>query len=62
MEPQSLATAVAAVMGMIVVLGLVAAVIDHKLALRAIDEASRLRAHVVELEATKRNCRRRRRT
>ena len=54
MEPQWLATAVAAVMGMIVVLGLVAAVIDHKLALRAVDEATRLRAHVVELEATKR--------
>jgi signal transduction histidine kinase len=53
MEPQWLATAVAAVMGMIVVLGLVAAIIDHKLALRAIDEANRLRAHVVELEATK---------
>jgi signal transduction histidine kinase len=53
MEPQWLATAVAAVMGMIVVLGLVAAIIDHKLALRAIDETDRLRAHVVELEATK---------
>ncbi|HJR20412.1 MAG TPA: MHYT domain-containing protein [Dongiaceae bacterium] len=54
MQPQWLATAVAAVMGMIVVLGLVAAVIDHKLAVRAIEEANRLRAHVVELEATKR--------
>ena len=54
MQPQWLATAVAAVMGMIVVLGLVAAVIDHKLARRAIDEATRLRAYVVELEATKR--------
>jgi signal transduction histidine kinase len=54
MQPQWLATAVAAVMGLIVVLGLVAALIDHKLALRAINEADRLRAHVVALEATKR--------
>jgi signal transduction histidine kinase len=54
MEPQWLATTVAAVMGMIVVLGLVAAITDHKLASRAVGEAQRLRAHVVELEATKR--------
>jgi signal transduction histidine kinase len=53
MEPQWLATTVAVVMAMIVVLGLVAAVIDHKLASRAIEEANRLRAHVVELEITK---------
>ena len=54
MPPQWLAITVAAVMAMIVVLGLVAAVIDHHLASRAVHEAERLRAHVVELEATKR--------
>jgi signal transduction histidine kinase len=54
MPPQWLAFAVAAVMGMIVVLGLVAAVIDHHLARRAISETERLRRHVVELEETKR--------
>jgi signal transduction histidine kinase len=54
MPPEWLAIALAAVMGMIVVLGLVAAIIDHKLASRAIEEANRLRAHVVELEVTKR--------
>jgi signal transduction histidine kinase len=53
MPPHWLAVTVAAVMAMIVVLGLVAAIIDHKLASRAIEEAKRLRAHVVELEATK---------
>ena len=52
--PDWLAVIVAAVMGMIVVLGLVAAVVDHRLAMRAVEEAERLRGHVVELEATKR--------
>jgi hypothetical protein len=60
MPPEWLAIALAAVMGLIVVLGLVAAIIDHKLANRAIEETARLRAHVVELEATKREFRRRR--
>jgi signal transduction histidine kinase len=54
MPPQWLAVAVAAVMAMIVVLGLVAAITDHHLASRAVHEAERLRAHVVELETTKR--------
>jgi signal transduction histidine kinase len=54
MAPAWLAVTVAAVMAMIVVLGLVAAIMDHKLASRAIEEAERLREHVVELEATKR--------
>jgi signal transduction histidine kinase len=54
MEPQWLAVAIAAVMSMIVILGLVAAITDHHLASRAVQEAERLRAHVVELESTKR--------
>jgi signal transduction histidine kinase len=53
MPPEWLAIAIAAVMAMIVVLGLVAAITDHHLASRAVQEAKRLRAHVVELEATK---------
>ena len=53
MPPEWLAIALAAVMGLIVVLGLVAAIIDHKLANRAVEEAQRLREYVVELEATK---------
>jgi signal transduction histidine kinase len=53
MPPQWLAITVAAVMAMIVVLGLIAAVIDHHLASRAVHEAERLRAYVVELESTK---------
>ncbi len=55
MPPEWLAIAVAAVMAMIIVLGLVAAVTDHHLAGRAIAEAERLRAYVLELEATKRD-------
>src|SRR5262249_44414123 len=54
MPPAWLAIAIAAVMAMVVVLGLVAAITDHHLASRATQEAERLRAHVVELEATKR--------
>jgi signal transduction histidine kinase len=54
MPPEWLAIAVAAVMAMIVVLGLVAAITDHHLAGRALQEAERLRTHVTELEATKR--------
>src|SRR5262249_22240540 len=51
--PASLAITVAAVAILVVALGLVGAVIDHHLALRASDEAERLRAHVVQLEQTK---------
>src|SRR5688572_10571239 len=54
MPPAWLAVTVAAVMGMIIILGLVAAITDHHLASRAVQEAERLRAHVAELEATKR--------
>ena len=53
MPPAWLAVTVAAVMGMIIILGLVAAVTDHHLASRTVQEAERLRAHVAELEATK---------
>jgi signal transduction histidine kinase len=53
MPPAWLAIIVTTVMVMIIVLGLVAAVTDHHLASRAVQEAQRLRAHVVELEATK---------
>lgn len=55
MPPAWLAVAVAAVMVMIIVLGLVAAITDHHLASRAVMEAQRLRAHVAELQATKRD-------
>jgi signal transduction histidine kinase len=54
MPPQWLAVAIAAVMAMIVVLGLIAAITDHRLASRAVEEAERLRSYVTELEATKR--------
>ncbi|WP_162917325.1 sensor histidine kinase [Dongia deserti] len=54
MAPERLAIAIAAVMSMIVILGLVAAITDHHLASRAAQEAERLRAYVLELEATKR--------
>jgi signal transduction histidine kinase len=54
MPPQWLAVTVAAVMAMIIVLGLVAAIMDHHLASRAVEETERLRAHVTELETTKR--------
>jgi len=53
MPPAWLAVTIAAVMAMIVVLGLVAAITDHHLTSRAVQEAERLRAHVAELEATK---------
>ena len=53
MPPQWLAVAIATVMFMIVILGLVAALTDYHLASRAVQEAERLRAHVVELQATK---------
>jgi signal transduction histidine kinase len=53
MAPGTLAIAVASVAILIVALGLVGAVLDHHLALRASHEAERLRAHIVELEVTK---------
>jgi len=52
MVPASLAIAVAAVAVLVVALGLVGALIDSHLALRASGEAERLRAHVLELEQT----------
>jgi signal transduction histidine kinase len=54
MPPEWLAITIAAVMSVIIVLGLVAAITDHHLASRAVREAERLRAYVQELEATKR--------
>ncbi|MGH6870129.1 MAG: ATP-binding protein [Rhizomicrobium sp.] len=52
LAPESLAIAVAAAALLIVALGLIAALLDNHLALRRTDEAARLRAHIVELEAT----------
>jgi signal transduction histidine kinase len=53
LAPEVLAVAVAAVAVLILGLGMGLAVVDHHLAERAAGEASRLRAHIVELEATK---------
>ncbi len=53
MAPGILAIAVAAVSALIVALGLLGSLIDRHLAYRASGEASRLRAHIAELEATK---------
>jgi signal transduction histidine kinase len=53
MRPAWLAIMIAAVMAMVVILGMVAAITDRHLASRAAQEAERLRAHVAELEATK---------
>jgi signal transduction histidine kinase len=53
MDPTTLAVAVAAVAVLIIALGLVGAVVDDHLAARSQNEADRLRAHIVELEATK---------
>jgi len=52
-EPTVLAIAVAAIAILIVALGLVGALVDSHLSKRAIGEAKRLRAYIVELEATK---------
>ncbi len=52
-EPTVLAIAVAAVAILIVALGLVGSLVDSHLSERAVGEAQRLRAHIVELEATK---------
>ncbi|HEX4302636.1 MAG TPA: MHYT domain-containing protein [Rhizomicrobium sp.] len=51
-EPTALAIAVAAVAVLVVALGLIGAIVDDHLASRNETEASRLRAHIVELEAT----------
>jgi signal transduction histidine kinase len=53
MPPQWLAIMVAMVMALIVAIGLIAAIVDHRLAGRAAKEAERLRHHVLELERTK---------
>ena len=53
MAPGWLAVTVAAVMAMVVILGMVAAITDYHLASRAVQEAERLRAHVAELQVTK---------
>lgn len=52
-EPSVLAVAVAAVAVLVMALGLIGALVDHHLAARASSEAERLRAHVAELEVTK---------
>jgi signal transduction histidine kinase len=53
MAPDTLAVAVAASAVLVVALGLVGALVDHHLAFRASNEATRLREHIAELEATK---------
>jgi len=53
LAPDTLAIAIAAIAVLILGLGMVTAVVDHHLAERAAGEASRLRSHIVELEATK---------
>jgi signal transduction histidine kinase len=52
-EPAVLAIAVAAIAVLIVALGLVGSLVDSHLSERALGEAQRLRAYIVELEATK---------
>ncbi len=52
MEPNILAIAVAAVVILIMALGLIGAILDHHLADRATQEAARLRAHIARLEST----------
>jgi signal transduction histidine kinase len=54
LAPEWLAVAVAAVMVLIVALGLLGSIVDQHLASRATAEAERLRHHIAELEATKR--------
>lgn len=54
MAPEWLALAIAAVMVLIIALGLLGSVIDQHQASRANEEAVRLRHHISELEATKR--------
>jgi signal transduction histidine kinase len=52
-EPAVLAIAVAAIAVLIVALGLVGSLVDSHLSERALGEGQRLRAYIVELEATK---------
>jgi len=52
-EPLWLAVSIFTVSTMIIALALLGVILDHHLARRSVIEASRLRAHVVELEATK---------
>jgi signal transduction histidine kinase len=52
-EPTVLAIAVAAIAVLIVALGLVGSLVDSHLSKRAMGEAERLRAYIVELETTK---------
>jgi signal transduction histidine kinase len=53
LEPAALAVAVAAIAILIVALGLVGSLVNSHLSSRALAEAERLRAHVLDLEATK---------
>jgi signal transduction histidine kinase len=53
LAPEWLAIVVTAVMVMIVVFGLLGSGIDQHLAQRALHEAERLRAHIIELERTR---------
>lgn len=53
LDPKTLAIAVAAVTCLIVGMGLAGALLDRYIALRRSSEAERLRAHIVELEETK---------
>ncbi len=52
--PTILAIAIAAISTLIVALGLIGSLIDYHFANRAFDEGTRLRAHIAELETTKR--------
>ena len=52
--PEWLAVAIAAVTLLIVALGMIGSIIDQHLADRSVHEAERLRHHVIELEATRR--------
>jgi signal transduction histidine kinase len=54
LDPQDLAVLVAMGAGFMVVLGLIAAQVDHHLAKRARGEAQKLRTYIAELETTKR--------
>jgi signal transduction histidine kinase len=53
LAPLTLAIAVAAVAALVIAFGFIGAMLDYHLALRASDEAQRLRIHVAELEETK---------
>jgi signal transduction histidine kinase len=52
--PEMLAIAVAAIVALIMALGLIGALIDHHLSERAVAESERLRGHIVALETAKR--------